>query len=71
MHIDHKIRQYRRDFTARYVCEHCTYSAEGEGYDDEHFHATVIPAMVCPACGKTGDPEHPTSSPDVDPNLTL
>lgn len=71
MHIDHKIRQYRRDFTARYTCEHCGFSAEGPGYDDEHFHTAVIPDMACPACHKKAGPDSPMSAPDVDPNLTL
>ena len=45
--------QNRRDFHAIYVCEHCGYEYEGSGYDDDNFHQNVIPAMVCPKCGKT------------------
>lgn len=44
--------QYRRDFTAIYVCEHCGHECEGEGYDDNYFHTEVIPNMVCDKCGK-------------------
>lgn len=44
--------QYRRDFTAEYVCEHCGDVHEGGGYDDSYFHNTVIPDMVCEKCGK-------------------
>lgn len=41
----------RRDFTAIYECEHCSYTYEGYGYDDSHFHANVIPNMECKKCG--------------------
>jgi ribosomal protein L37AE/L43A len=44
--------QNRRDFTAIYKCEHCDYSREGSGYDDDNFHRNVIPKMKCPKCGK-------------------
>jgi len=45
--------QLRRDFTAIYVCEHCGATKRAHGYDDDHFHRQVIPAMVCEKCGKT------------------
>ena len=44
--------QHRRDFTAVYMCEHCDFEETKEGYDDEHFHKNVVPAMECKKCGK-------------------
>ena len=45
--------QNRRDFKAKYECEHCGYVTEEKwGYDDENFHQNVIPDMECPKCGK-------------------
>ncbi len=52
MKIKEILSQSRRDFTAIYVCEHCGYEEKGYGYDDTHFHEKVIPAKVCPKCGK-------------------
>jgi len=51
MKIDHIESQYRRDFVAIYVCEHCGFFKRDRGYDDEHFHRNVIPRMVCESCG--------------------
>jgi len=45
--------QHRRDFYAIYECEHCGHTGRGSGYDDDHFHRNVIPAMKCGHCGKT------------------
>lgn len=53
MKIDHIISQHRRDFTALYRCEHCDHTLRSYGYDDDHFHRNVVPAMKCGACGKT------------------
>ena len=53
MKIDHVISQNRRDFWAIYVCESCGHKEELKGYDDSYFHASVIPDMECPVCGKT------------------
>ena len=44
--------QSRRDFYAIYECEHCGNTERGSGYDDDHFHRNVIPAMKCAVCGK-------------------
>lgn len=55
MKIKEIIRQYRRDFTAIYECEHCGATSESDGYDDTNFHVNVIPKMKCPSCGKTAD----------------
>jgi len=52
MRIKEIISQNRRDFRAIYECEHCGYTFEGEGYDDDHFHRTVVPEMKCKECGK-------------------
>ena len=53
MKIKEIISQYRRDFTAIYICEHCAHEYKGYGYDDANFHNKVIPSMKCPVCGKT------------------
>ncbi len=47
--------RHRRDFTAIYICEHCGHEMNGYGYDDNHFHQTVIPKMVCPNCKKIAE----------------
>ena len=52
MKIKTIISQYRRDFTAVYECEHCGATVKKGGYDDDYFHNTVIPGMICPKCGK-------------------
>lgn len=55
--------QSRRDFRAVYECEHCGHEKESYGYDDANFHNTVIPAMMCDACGKTaGDDYRPLAT---------
>lgn len=38
MKIKKIISQHRRDFQAVYECEHCGYTVESYGYDDEYFH---------------------------------
>lgn len=50
--------QYRRDFIAIYICEHCGYEIEKNGYDDSNFHQNVIPNMKCNSCGKTGGKDY-------------
>lgn len=52
MHIQKKLSQHRRDFTAVYECEHCGHTFKFSGYDDAYFHNTVIPGWECPECGK-------------------
>lgn len=52
MKIDQILSQYRRDFRAIYVCEHCGEKKEASGYDDANFHQNVITKMVCTKCGK-------------------
>lgn len=53
MKIKTIVSQHRRDFTAVYQCEHCGEEHSSRGYDDAHFHNTVVPGMKCPSCGKT------------------
>lgn len=44
----------RRDFYADYECENCGHiEMNMSGYDDAHFHNSVIPNMICPSCGKS------------------
>lgn len=69
MQIKTKISQHRRDFHAVYECEHCGETKAGFGYDDANFHDNVIPAMVCPKCGRTSDKA--SSKPDVPAGVTL
>ena len=52
MKIQKIVSQSRRDFTAVYECEHCGYTEERGGYDDNNFHVNVIPQMKCAECGK-------------------
>jgi len=55
MKIKKILRQYRRDFTAIYECEHCGFEEERPGYDDTHFHQNIIPTIKCDKCGKIAD----------------
>lgn len=61
MKIAQILTQHRNDFTATMVCEHCGHTRKlTTGYNDYHYHARVIPAMRCAACGKNraGETEH-------------
>lgn len=49
--------QTRRDFTAIYECEQCGATKTGSGYDDDHFHRNVVPAMKCDVCGTKAPPD--------------
>lgn len=53
MKIVQMLWQHRRDFKAKYQCESCKHEQERSGYDDRHFHDTVIPDMKCEKCGKS------------------
>lgn len=45
--------QYRRDFSAILVCEHCNNEQKlYGGYDDDNFHMNVIPNIKCKSCGE-------------------
>lgn len=51
--------QHRRDFSAILECEHCGEEEKlTTGYDDDHYHRNVIPAMKCPKCGKAAPTEY-------------
>lgn len=59
MKIQKIISQYRRDFYADMVCEHCGYEEKKVScYDDAYFHQTVIPGMKCKKCGKSGGDDY-------------
>lgn len=53
MRIKTILSQYRRDMINLYECEHCGHEFTGAGYDDNFFHQTVVPGMVCSECGET------------------
>lgn len=53
MKIKYIIDQHRRDFNAIIECEHCGDTIAINGYDDDNFHANVIPNIICKACGNT------------------
>lgn len=45
--------QFRRDFTAILICEHCENEEKlTTGYDDANYHQNVIPDMKCKKCRK-------------------
>lgn len=71
MHIKKKLSQSRRDFRAVFQCEHCDHEVEGPGYDDTHFHRSVIPGRKCPECGRTADAMTPKTSPDVPTHVVI
>lgn len=52
MKIKTILNQHRRDFIAIFECEHCGDTKTYEGYDDEYFHAEVIPKIPCQECGE-------------------
>lgn len=58
MKIKEILSQHRRDFQAIYVCEHCGTEEKSYGYDDDYFHRNVIPAKICPSCGKTSPSDY-------------
>jgi hypothetical protein len=46
--------QHRRDFSADMECEFCGYKVKNDsGYDDDYYHRTVIPNMLCKKCNKS------------------
>lgn len=53
MKIKEILSEYRNDFTAITVCEHCGHEVlNPTGYHDNHYHTKVIPKMTCPVCKK-------------------
>ena len=71
MRIKKILDQHRRDFYAIYECDHCDYTCEGQGYDDDHFHQYVIPQMVCPICGKTASEDYRPLTTKYDDNQVV
>ena len=53
MKIETILTQYRRDFTAIYICEICGAKETNRGYDDRNFHDNILPDMPCKACGRS------------------
>ena len=48
--------QHRYDYKGRMECEHCGgFALDESGYNDGNYHDRVIPAMLCPHCGKNRD----------------
>jgi len=65
MRIQKIIWQNRRDFKAIYECEFCGDTGEGNGYDDSHFHDSVIPNLRCRKCDKkSGTATSQATNPD-------
>lgn len=58
MKIKEILSQNRRDFKAIYECEHCDATRKDVGYDDRHFHTSVIPDMECKTCGKKASSDY-------------
>ena len=58
MKIHKIISQYRRDYQAVMVCEHCDHKQNDSGYDDTNYHVNVIPKIKCDACGKTANDDY-------------
>jgi len=53
MKIKTILSQYRNDFTATIICEHCNHEEKlTTGYDDNYYHTTVLPARTCSKCYK-------------------
>lgn len=71
MRIKKIVSQYRRDFTAIYVCEHCGYEYTGYGYDDDNFHLNVIPNMPCKECGKKASDDYRPLSPKYSADIII
>lgn len=69
MKIQQITSQSRFDFMAIMECEHCGNTHRlTTGYDDDFYHAKVIPAMTCTACGKNRAGDVPSAQ---NPNGTL
>lgn len=52
MRIGKITNQYRNDFSADMVCEHCGHVAHiNSGYHDSFYHNKIIPSMLCAKCG--------------------
>jgi hypothetical protein len=68
MKIKQILSSHRNDFTALMECEHCGHTGKlGSGYNDDHYHQRVIPAMQCAECGKNRTGEVGHTDDDVSP----
>lgn len=65
MRILKVLSRHRADFTATLVCEHCGHEQKlDNGYDDDHYHSRVIPAITCQGCGRNRAGEIPNTPND-------
>jgi len=72
MKIDRITYQYRRDFKAVFICEHCgAVTKEIWGYDDAYYHNNVIPAMICEKCGKAAGEDYRPLAPKYPEYMTI
>jgi len=71
MKILKKISQNRRDFEAILVCEHCQATQKVSGYDDDYYHATVIPEIKCQSCGKRASEDYEPQTPKYPEDLIV
>ena len=71
MKIKRIVSQYRRDFTAIYICESCGHEEKGSGYDDENFHNNVIPKMICKSCGAVAPEDYSGIAPRYAPDAVV
>jgi transcription elongation factor Elf1 len=63
--------QHRRDFQAVYECEHCGHEQSDYGYDDAHFHNSVIPNLNCDECGKSAADDYRPLAPKYPEGMTV
>lgn len=71
MRIKRITSQDRRDFQAIFECEHCHYTVDRWGYDDENFHRNVIPSWVCGKCAKTASEDYRPLAPKYPPGVIV
>lgn len=44
--------QSRRDIYGTMECEGCGHEQKFTGYDDDFYHCSVVPPLVCKSCSK-------------------
>lgn len=71
MHIEKIISQHRRDLQVQLECEHCEHTYEAAGYDDEFYHRTAVPSLLCPECGKRAGPGFKPLTPKYPEGMTV
>ncbi len=47
--------QMENDFKAIFCCEHCGYTYEKWGYNNDYYWKFILPKQKCPECGLEGD----------------